>query len=224
MRKVRVFSLIVGDLRNQEGWELITLDDQEAEFRWRGEELIFSLQRDGEIEPVGVRKVLRYSWSGQWWSNAGVQRPVGIARLWEAWQDSCVLDREGVLENVQRLFEDGSSLQEEGRLASLRDSILCSMILRGCPNWTLESAVGLRVELPVLRRDVEERPTRVGLNPSEDSLNRFHLILGGSGAEQVAFEELDGATRLRQRVGTTWGFSPQMRSLWSLRGDDMEPR
>ena len=123
-----------------------------------------------------------------------------------------------MLENVQRLFEDGSSLQEEG------DSILCSMILRGFPNWTLESAVGLQVELPVIRRDVEERPTRVGLNPSEDSLNRFHLIRGGSGAEQVTFEELGRATRLRRRVGTTWGFSSQMRSLWSLRGDDMEPR
>ena len=170
-----------------------------------------------------MRKVLRYSWSGQWWSNTGVQRLVGIARLWEAWQDSCILDKEGVLENVQRLFEDGSSLQEEGRPASLRDSILCSMILRGCPNWTFESAVGLRVELPVLRRDVEERPTRFGLNPSQDSLNHFHLILGGSGAEQVTSEELDGATRLRRRVRSTWGFSTQMRSLWSLRGDYMEP-
>ena len=147
---------------------------------------------------------------------------MGIARLWEAWQDSCVLDRDGVLENVQRLFEDGGSLQEERGLASLRDSVLCSMILRGCPNWTLESTVGLRVELPVLRRDVEERPIRVGLNPSEDSLNRFHLILGGSGAEQVALEELDGASRLRRRVGTTWGLSPQMRSLWSLRRDGLE--
>ena len=97
------------------------------------------------------------------------------------------------------------------------------MVLRGCPNWTFESAVGLRVELPVLRRDVEERPARVGWNPLEDSLNRFHLILGGSGAEQVTFEELDGVTRLRRRVGTTWGFSSQMRSLWNLRGDDMEP-
>ena len=82
--------------------------------------------------------------------------------------------------------------------------------------------MGLRVELPVLRRDVEERPIRVGLHPPDDTLNRFHLILGGSGAEQVAFEELEGASRLRRRVGTTRGFSPQMRSLWSLRTDDME--
>ena len=80
------------------------------------------------------------------------------------------------------------------------------MILRGCPNWTFESSVGLQVELPVLRRDVEERPTRVGWNPSEDSRNRFHMILGGPGVEQLTFKELDGATRLRRRVGTTWGF------------------
>ena len=71
LRRVRAYSLIVGDLKSQEGGELIALDDQEAEFRRRGEELIFSLLRDGEIESVGERKVLRYSWSGQWWSNAG---------------------------------------------------------------------------------------------------------------------------------------------------------
>ena len=51
----------MGDLKSPEGWELIALADQEAEFRWRGEELIFSLQRDGEIEPIGERNVLRYS-------------------------------------------------------------------------------------------------------------------------------------------------------------------
>ena len=89
LRRVRVYSLIVGDLKSQEGWELIALDDQEAEFRRRGEELIFSLQRDGEIEQVGERKVLKYSWSGQWWSNAGVQRLEGIARPWEAWHKVC---------------------------------------------------------------------------------------------------------------------------------------
>ena len=36
LRRVRVFTLIVGDLKSQQGWELKALDDQEAEFRWRG--------------------------------------------------------------------------------------------------------------------------------------------------------------------------------------------
>ena len=101
--------------------------------------------------------------------------------------------------------------QAPGATLPLWQSVLASWVVRGSRSWTLATKGALALHLPYLVADAEDQEVgvTVGLGGAE---SWGDVIVGAECTDRGALQGLQFQRRIKRRVGTSWGLSPELKA------------